>query len=386
MAKRNVLFVVDEKQMGGVSVLLSDILKKINLKKYNVDIMVLHNNGEYLDDLPKGVNMIYGTSFFDTIDYTLKEVIKSGNLRNIFYRLYIIFLMKTMLIGNKIKKERKKCIKKKYDIEIAFKDGFCALFTAYGDSKKKYHWLHTDYSMYDCTGNYHKLFEKVFCEFDKIIGISNSVLDRFLEKYQVNNVDVIYNLINEDEIISKANKDDIKYDEKINLISVGRIHNMKGYDRLIKVMNKLNIDNLLDDVVLRIIGDGPDFHLIKSLVKEYKLEDKVILMGRMRNPFPYVKASDSFLMCSRYEPFGLVVLEAMVLGVPVISTDVASIREIMDEKYGMIIDNCEDGLYKGIKRVINDNKLLMEYKKNLSKFKYDVDDIIVKIERLLDEV
>ena len=386
MAKRNVLFVVDEKQMGGVSVLLSDILKKINLKKYNIDIMVLHNNGEYLDDLPKGVNMIYGTSFFDTIDYTLKEVLKSGNIRNVFYKLYIIFLMKTTLIGNKIKKERKKCLNKKYDVEIAFKDGFCALFTAYGDSKKKYHWLHTDYSMYDCTGNYHKLFENVFVMFDKIIGISNSVLDRFLEKYQVDKTEVIYNLINESEIIDKSNKEAIKYDRKINLVSVGRIHNMKGYDRLIEVMNKLNKDKLLDDVVLRIIGDGPDFELVKNLVSQYELEDKVLLMGRMRNPFPYVKASDSFLMCSRYEPFGLVVLEAMVLGVPVISTDVASIREIMDEKYGMIVDNSEDGLYMGIKKVIDDSKVLKRYKKNLSNFKYDIDEIVLKIERLLDEV
>ena len=179
MSKKNILFVVDERRMGGVSVLLSDILKKINLDKYFIDIMVLHNNGEYLDDLPDKVNLIYGTKFFNTVDYTLKEVIKSKNIRNILNKLYLIFLMKTMLIGKKVKIERKKCLTKKYDVEIAFKDGFCALFTAYGDSKKKYHWLHTDYSMYDCTGNYHKLFESVFPKFDKIIAISNSVLERF---------------------------------------------------------------------------------------------------------------------------------------------------------------------------------------------------------------
>ena len=61
---RNVLFVVDEKQMGGVSVLLEDILKKLNFFKFNVDVMVLHNNGDYLDDLPKDVNVIYGSRFF----------------------------------------------------------------------------------------------------------------------------------------------------------------------------------------------------------------------------------------------------------------------------------------------------------------------------------
>ena len=77
---RKILFVVDERQMGGVSVLLDDILKRINLKKFNVDVMVLHNNGDYLDDLPEGVDVIYGSPFFEVVDLSLKEVIKTKNI------------------------------------------------------------------------------------------------------------------------------------------------------------------------------------------------------------------------------------------------------------------------------------------------------------------
>lgn len=386
MTKKDVLFVVDEKKMGGVSVLLADIIHKLNLKKFNVDVMVLHNNGTYLDNLPESVNILYGTKFFNTIDYTFKEVIKSKNIKNIFSKLYLIFLMKFKLIENKIIKERKKCITKQYDVEIAFKDGFCALFTAYGDSKKKYHWLHTDYSMYDCTSKYHTLFEIIFPKFDKIIGISNSVIKRFKEKYDVSNTDVIYNLIDEEKIKRQSTEFNIQTDcNKINFISIGRFHNMKGYDRLIKIFSRLNEENLLKNVTLRLVGDGPDFNLVKNLVKEKKLEKVVILEGLKKNPFPYVKSSDIFLMCSRYEPFGLVILEAMILGVPVLSTEVASINEIMDKNYGIIVENSDEGLYNGIKKVIKDRKILDKYKNNLKEYKYPVDDIIKKIELLLNE-
>ena len=95
MQKKNILFVVDEKQMGGVSVLLEDILNNINIKKYNIDIAILHNVGDYLNNLPKNINIIYGTPFFDTVDLTLKETIKSKNIKKIFSKLSLIFLMKT---------------------------------------------------------------------------------------------------------------------------------------------------------------------------------------------------------------------------------------------------------------------------------------------------
>lgn len=383
---KNILFVVDERKMGGVSVLLSDILNNISLKNKQIDIMVLHNSGNYLDDLPKNINIIYGTKFFEVVDLSLKEVIKSKKISLIYKKIKLILMMKTGKIKNKIIKERKKCINKTYDVEVAFKDGFCAIFTAYGDSKKKYHWLHTDYSMYDCTENYKKLFIDVFSKFDNIIGISESVVKKFREKYDYKKTKVIYNLINEKKIIDKSKEFKVSNPkDKINFISVGRFHNMKGYDRLVNVFNKLKNENKLDNVSLRLIGDGPDFNLVKNKIEENNLQDYIILEGLKKNPFPYVKASDIFLMCSRYEPFGLVILEAMILNVPVISCEVASINEIMDKKYGMIVENNEEGLYEGIKKIIENKSIIKKYQKELKNYKYPVDNIIKEIEKLLEK-
>ncbi len=382
---KKVLFVVDEKRMGGVSILLRDILRFINIKKYDIDIMVLHNNGDYLDDLDKRVNLIYGTPFFETVDYSLKEVLKSKNIKLIFKKLYLIFLMKTKLIGKKIVKERKKCLTKKYDVEIAFKDGFTAIFTSYGDSKRKYHWLHTDYSMYDSTANYRTLFQEIFKNFDKIIAISNGVLKEFTKIYNVSNTEVIYNLIDEEKIIKDSQKEKINFSkDKLNLISVGRIHPMKGYDRLIEVLHKLDMDNYLDKVVVRLIGSGPDDELIKELIAKYNLQDKVLFLGKKRNPYPYVKNSDCFLMTSRYEPFGLVILEALILKVPVLACKVLSINEIMNEKFGIIVENSFEGLYNGILGIIENEKVLKKCHDNLKDFSYNINDIVKKIENLLD--
>lgn len=384
--KKNILFVVDEKKVGGVSVLLADIINMLNQNKYNIDICVLHNTGDYLDNLNNQVNIISGTPFFDTVDENLSNLVKEKQIKKIISKLRLIFLMKTGLIKNRIIKERKKMSLKEYDVEIAFKDGFCAIFTVYGNSKKKIHWLHTDYKMYDCTANYKRLFTKIFPKFNKIIAISNPVKERFIQKYPQNNVEVIYNVVNSKEIKKKSTQENLSYDKsKLNLVSVGRIHHMKGYDRLIDVMHRLDEENLLKDVVLRIIGTGPDYETLKSKIKEYHLEDKVYLLGLKRNPYPYVSSSSLFIMCSRYEPFGLVVIESLILGTPVFSLEEASINEILKKEYGYIEENTTEGLYKGLKKVINHPHIIKEYRTNLKEYQYQTKEIITRIEGILDE-
>ena len=386
MMKKNILFVVDERRMGGVSILLSDILHSININKYNIDVLVLHNNGDYLDDLPENVNVIYGTKFFESVDYTISEVLKSKNIKKIFSKVRLVLLMKTKLIGKRIIKERKKILEKQYDVEITFKDGFCALFTAYGDSKKKYHWLHADYMLFDSTSKYRSLFQEIYPRFDKIIGISNGILNNFKKKYDVSKTDVIYNLIDVDKVIKKSMEEKISFDSNmINFIAVGRLHPVKKYDRLIEVFNRLNQEKKLDNVVLRIIGDGPMNDLLKEKIKEYLLEEKVLLLGRKENPYPYVKASSMFIMCSESEGYPLVLIESMICQTPILSLTLASIEEMLKDNCGVVYENSEEGLYQGLLYIINNPNKIKENHNNLKKYNYDTKKIIKQIEDLLDE-
>ena len=383
---KKVLFVVDERVMGGVSILLNDIINSINCNKYQIDILILDDKGTSLMDLPSSVHIINGTKFFNGVDYTIGEVLKMGNIRRIFSKIRLVFLMKTKLIGKRIIKERKKMLLSKYDVEIAFKDGFCALFTSYGNSIRKYHWIHMDYNSFDCTSKYYSLFQERFKVFDKIIAVSTDVLNSFKKKYNVSNTMVIHNLINEKKIIENSNLLKVKYDKKIiNFICVGRLHYLKGYDRLIEVVHKLDLEHKFDNAIIRIIGDGEEYLKLEDLIHKYNLENKVLLLGKKDNPYPYVKESDCFIMCSRSEGFGLVMIEALTLHVPVIALNVVSIKNILSDFQDMVYENSLDGLYKGLRNVIDNPNRLKEIKRSLNDYHYDTEEIVNQIESVLDE-
>lgn len=386
--KRNILFVVDEKRMGGVSVLFETIISLMDISNYNIDLLVLHNNGEMFKNLPSSINIIYGSSYFEAIDYTMKEIIKKKSLKLLLKKIKVVLDMKTGHIENVIKKERKKILTKKYDVEIAFKDGFTALFTAFGDSKRKIHWLHYEYKKTNPNGKYDKLFKRILPTFDKIVAVSDNVKKCFNDIYHLDDkVIVIYNVVNGEKIIelSKEESNVLLDSNELNLVSVGRLHEMKGYDRLIDTIYKLKSDGIFDNVKLRIYGDGPLFESLNQKISDLKLTNDIFLMGRVMNPYKYIKNSDLFILSSIYEPFGLVIVESLTLGVPVLATLNSATDKLISNDYnGLIVENSFDGLYSGLKKIIENKEILKKYKNNLTDYFYDNNDQLNKIKQILD--
>jgi len=384
--KKSLLIVVDERKMGGVSILLEDMIKLGVFNNFDTDILVLHNNGTMLNNVSNGVNVIYGTSYFDGVDITIKEALKSKNIKLILSKARLVFDMKTGFIKNRIKKERKKILNKKYDIEIAFKDGFTALFTIFGDSNTKIHWLHYEYGNCNPNQKYNKLFKQIIPKFDKIIAVSEGVKKAFLKIYNVDNISIIPNIIDDEKIILKSKEKSItKYiNNKINIVLVGRIHEVKGYDRFLRVLSKLKEENLTNELNINVIGDGPEFENIVNLNNELNLN--INFLGQIDNPYKEIKNSDLFILPSKFEAFGLVVLEAMILHVPVLATKTAATENLIQDGYnGIIAENSEEGLYNCLKYLIQNKGKIQEFKENLADYSYSSSNTINNIINTLEE-
>lgn len=190
-----------------------------------------------------------------------------------------------------------------------------------------------------------------------------------IKKYNVpiEKIKVIPNFVDIKKIRKFANKKIIKFKFKY-IISVGRLHTQKGYKYLLKAFSMI-IDQIPHKLV--IVGEGPLKSQLEEQIKLLNLESKVILMGYVQNPYPLIKNADLFILSSLYEGMPNVLLEAIALGVPIISSDCPTgPKEILGKNFIDLMYKPKDTLVlsKLIIRQINFPKIVKNtnFDKNFS--------------------
>ena len=120
--------------------------------------------------------------------------------------------------------------------------------------------------------------------------------------------------------------------------ALGRLHEQKGFDILLRAAAMIRDRGV--PFRLRIAGEGPDRALLEGLINETGLDAQAELVGWVSPPGPFLSTLDLFAVPSRYEPFGLVVIEAMAAGVPVVASDLEGPREILERgRLGFLVDS-----------------------------------------------
>jgi len=165
-------------------------------------------------------------------------------------------------------------------------------------------------------------------------------------------IKVIHNPINADNIIKlsrKQNDIDIMQD-KTNFISIGRYSVEKGQENLIRAFHSLLQDH--KGIHLYLVGHGPLHKKLEHLIDSLNMQNNITLTGNMENPFPLLKRCNCFVLPSHYEGQGLVLLEALVLDIPCISTDIPGPRSILSGDQGLLVEDSIDGLKEGMEKFL----------------------------------
>ncbi len=191
----------------------------------------------------------------------------------------------------------------------------------------------------------------------KIIAVSQGVETKLQELFSLTNTKTIYNYFDLETIDNKlqeplSEKDAELFPDGIHtVITIGRLVEQKGQDILIRSFAHANLKN----TQLIIIGEGGKREELILLSKTLGIEKKVHLIGTRENVFPLLKASDCFVLSSRWEGFGLVLVEALAAGLPIVSTDCLSgPREILHDR---------DDVYGALAPVDDHKKFAQEIKK-----------------------
>jgi glycosyltransferase involved in cell wall biosynthesis len=286
--------------------------------------------GVYLKQIPNEVQTIF--------------MLKNVFLGRVFTYLQIKFNIQIFYRYLVCKK-----IKKNYDVAISFTDNsYTELLTYLPNSPKiLISWVHASYASYSNYSKYYtdrykeRIIKNRYNKIDKLVFVSHDSMYDFISIFgKFNDMRVIYNVLNIDSVKKHTDAFNPNLPVNINIVAIGSLLPVKGYDLLIKACDKLKKQHV--DFHLTILGDGPLKDELQKMINELDLSNQIILKGFVSNPYPYLKYSDVYVMSSLSEALPTALCEAMIIGRPVIVTDCIGCKEIVEYgKYGlsqMILD------------------------------------------------
>ena len=189
------------------------------------------------------------------------------------------------------------------------------------------------------------LFRLYETRYDRLINVSASSFEENakLLPHVASKMVCIENIVDANRVRRLA-AEPVVDREKINFVNVGRYDHQKGQDRLIRAFAEVHRAHPATRLYL--VGHGPEGKALERLVHELGLAGSVILTGEQENPFRFVRECDCFVMSSRYEGQGIALLEALVLGLPCISTDIPGPRSILGREF--LFEDSDKGLAEGM--------------------------------------
>jgi len=232
-----------------------------------------------------------------------------------------------------------------------------------------------------------KTIQKIYDKADVIIGVSKRLSDSLKKDFNLKNrVYTIYNGQDVHNINFRKLSSPNKYKK---IITIARLFEQKDHINLIKAFSLLSKD--IPKTRLLIISDGPERNSLESFVRKKKLVGKVDFLGWVDNVESYLKTADIFVLSSKREGFGYVLIEAMAQCLPIVSTDTPyGPSEILNGgEYGILVPmNDSKAFKKAIYTLLTNSKKYEYYsKKSFERSKYfSVEKMLTYYQKILTDL
>ena len=353
--KTRLLIVAENLYGGGVERILQIVLRNFDFSRYEITLYSSRKETLLPEYYPTHIKQGY---FFESISEkaSLKDRLVCRIINK--FKLFIYYNFSPSVFYSFF-------VKGKYDVGIAFIEGYATRILSGGPKKmKKIAWVHTDIQKNHWTKiAFRSLVEEThsYSVFDAVACVSQCVAEQFDKTFNTKNQIVLYNPIERDRIIKNASVKVIDLTTmnagKRIIFSLGRLEPIKGYMRLLHIVERLYNDDRLQPVLF-ILGEGKERNVLNHYIITHQMESYVHLIGFKDNPYPYLAQADIYVCSSIAEGYNTAITEALILGKPVVTTEVSGAREQLgNSEYGIVTDNDEESLYKGLKRMMRDDVL-----------------------------
>lgn len=388
--KKKLLFVMNTLGLAGAEVALLGMLSAIPEDEYDIDLMVLMNQGELIDRIPSNVNLLGDKDSFVKAPIHSKEGARAMTKRVLMALLGQGFILRNFgyLFSNAIYMLGHGGLKKdkllwktlsdstyrtdtEYDCAIAYLEGGATYYVAdHVKAKRKCSFVHISYEL---TGYNSKLDHNCYDKINDIYCVSDEVKKSFVEYYPQyqDKVSVFHNIIDAAAVKRGAvDYSEIKECEEwnscdsIKLVTVGRLNYQKGYDFAVDALAQLVKKGV--DVKWFVVGDGELRAELMAQARTLGVADRFVILGRKNNPYPYVANADIYVQPSRFEGKSIAIEEAKILARPMVITKCdGNMEQLTDRVDGLYCEMQPEDIANKILELIEDASLRKKFTNNL---------------------
>ncbi|MCH5229300.1 MAG: glycosyltransferase [Muribaculaceae bacterium] len=373
--KKKILINIHYLEIGGAETSLIGLLYSLDPSLYEVDLLINDPRGELMQYIPKWIKLIPGPKSYNFIERSLKDTLKAGHITLAIARIWAKYKYckyvqkKNPKTGDAIFGYIGRYVTPilpslkylgEYDVAISYITPHNIVAKKIS-AKKKIAWIHTDYSKVDVNV---EIELPIWSEYDKIVSISPTVTRSFLSVFPTleDKIIEIENFLPENLILQRTKEfvpeDMPKENGTLNILTIGRYCEAKRLDEIPVIAKILKDSKILFKWYIIGYGNQDELQKIEEAIKKNNVLDRIILLGKKENPYPYIKECDIYVQPSRYEGKSITVREAQLLGKLVVITNYpTATSQINDGVDGFIGPYETRSFAHFLKKLIKDSKI-----------------------------